>query len=996
MILPTNSEFHTCSVSTADSNVHMNHRSPTESRCGGSEPQKSTIRCNVSEKCENLIIINVNCRSLRSQNKAVDLISLMKEHNANIVIGTESWLTSEISDAEVFPADFVVYRKDRSAKVGGGVFVACHASLRSRREQELETDVEIVWCSVQDRNGGKVYISSFYRPPDSDDAYMDQFLASLTCAKDVCKGRKLICGGDFNLPDIEWATGTVTPGGRHQVPSSNLINCLNDLGLEQLVTSPTRVHNILDLVITNSPQYVQSIEVCEGISDHSIVVCDFHLKLKIKQKKKRKVFCYGRADFDIINSKLTEEYTTYIVGFHDRSVEENWRLFSDTVQSVVLEYVPSKMVKSNGDPVWYDKCTRKAEAKQRRLHGKAKRTGRAEDLEKYREARREARTLNRAAHANYVNKLGECLKGDTKPFWRYVKSKKGSKVGISCLKDPDGVETSNPLKMANILNNQFKSVFTVEDRKDGSDLVIDPGMPMPPVNITYNGIVKLLKDLDVKKASGPDNISNKLLKYSSEVLALFLCNIFKQSLDHGVIPEEWCKALVCPIYKDGSKTDPGNYRPISLTCVCCKIMEHILGSSIMKHLDENNLLSPAQHGFRKGLSCETQLVMLTDMLGKALDTKQSVDAIFLDFSKAFDRVPHGRLISKLSSYNLDDKVIAWIKSFVSHREQRVVLDGELSDPVDVTSGVPQGSVLGPLLFLLYINDISDQMRCQVRLFADDCVLYSMVDTNQASSEEIRHGLTKVVEWCDKWLMKLNVKKCAAMRISRKKDIVTPSYNIRGDQIDVVNEYKYLGVKMTKNLSWNHHVEGIVAKANKNLRFVKRVFKESPKNVKESVYMSLVRPLVEYACAVWDPNPGSGLGNDVEMVQRRAARFVMSRYGRNESVTDMLSELEWQTLESRRMVARLALFYKMYHHHIPLDISETVLPPSYTGPRDHTCKVNRVPSRLLQYHSSFFPRTIRQWNNLHPSIVDANTVETFKSRCVSLCKDAARGQGGVKW
>ena len=141
--------------------------------------------------------------------------------------------------------------------------------------------------------------------------------------------------------------------------------------------------------------------------------------------------------------------------------------------------------------------------------------------------------------------------------------------------------------------------------------------------------------------------------------------------------------------------------------------------------------------------------------------------------------------------------------------------------------------------------------------------------------------------------------------------------------------------------------------------------------------------MEYACAVWDPSHGSGLVNDVEMVQRRAARFVLSKYGRNESVTDMLSELEWQTLESRRMVARLSLFYKMYNHLIPLDVSETVLPPSHTGPRDHKCKVNRIPSRLLQYHSSFFPRTIRQWNNLHSSVVDVGTVDTFKTRCVKM-------------
>ena len=961
-----------------------------EKRVGCEKSAGNDRNVNNSEK--HIVVINVNCRSICSQKKSVDLVSLIKEHNADVVIGTESWLNSDIADSEVFPQNFAVQRRDRQNRVGGGVFIACHESLQCNRENDLETECEILWCSVQIANGTKVLLGSFYRPPDTGEDYMVSFYDSMAKAKDKFRSAKVLCGGDYNLPDIDWTSDTVCcAGNRYTVQSKILLECINNFGLEQIVTVPTRSctvngvtsSSILDLLLTDSPHLVENVKVAQGISDHEVVVCNFQCRPSVKEKVKRKVHCYSKADFKVISSELADKYSEFKVGFSSRSVDENWNLFSQAIQLVVADNVPVKSVKVNGDPAWYNKDCSKAEAKQRRLHSKAKRTKSESDWNAYKEACRVARQKNRAAHKDYVDKLGESLKGDTKAFWRYVKSKRKGDIGISCLKNKDDEEVRDPLSKANALNEQFQSVFTSECDDNMPGTVIKCDVRMNPISVTYNGVVKLLKNLDVKKAAGPDGISNKLLKGSADVVALFLVDIFNQSLAEGFVPTEWKKALVCPISKGGNKSDPANYRPISLTCVCCKILEHIIVTSIMQHVDRNNLLSSNQHGFRKGLSCETQLVMLTEILAKSLDEKCSVDVIFLDFSKAFDRVPHRRLLYKLEAYNLDRNVLRWISSFVSNREQRVVLEGDKSNPVSVTSGVPQGSVLGPLLFLMYINDISEQLSCDVRLFADDCVLYSRVDSDEDHSERLCHAVRGVEEWCDKWLMKLNVKKCAVMRVSRRKEVKEPCYVIGAEKVEVVDEYKYLGVKLTSTLSWNNQVESVLSKANKNLRFVKRVFKDSPQQVKETVYKSLVRPLVEYACTVWDPNPGSGQSHDLEMVQHRAARFTLNRYGREDSVTQMLSELEWPTLECRRQVARLTLFYKMYCNIIPLDVSTVVTPPAHIGVRDHRCKVNRVPSRCLSYHMSFFPRTIRDWNSLSSDIVQSETVGTFRQSCKEL-------------
>ena len=249
-------------------------------------------------------------------------------------------------------------------------------------------------------------------------------------------------------------------------------------------------------------------------------------------------------------------------------------------------------------------------------------------------------------------------------------------------------------------------------------------------------------------------------------IAPALTNIFQRSVNSGKLPSDWLNANISPVYKKGDVHLPENYRPVSLTCVSCKILEHIICKHILDHLERNKILTSLNHSFRSGYSCETQLVTtFHDLLGK-FDTGSQIDMIILDFSKAFDTFPHSKLLHKMKLYCIDDNINSWLSDFLTNRKMKVVVDGEESDLVTVDSGVPQDTLLGPLLFLCYINDLPDAVKSTVRLFADDCLLYRSI-RNMDDHLALERDLQQLETWAKTWGMHFNAKKCYLMSINQK-------------------------------------------------------------------------------------------------------------------------------------------------------------------------------------------------------------------------------------
>ena len=855
-----------------------------------------------------------------------------------------------------------------------GVITLIKKGIHTIQIEPTEHFDESVWCMILNKDSERILVGNIYRSPSSDTQNAQRMCSAINemCGKDC--SQVIICG-DFNLKEIDWE--------RHQVhvtedhPASLLLECVDDNFLIQHVTENTRFRegqasNLLDLVFTDRDDNVTRLdyEMPFGRSDHVClmfeVLCHRHSE---KEGFKRKYF---KGNYPEIRNDIN--MIDWENELRDKDTEESWGILESVIKESVERNVPMQKVFKTFKKKWMTQEVLNVVKEKHKAYKKYRRLRTNESKDDYNRAKQMAIYVTKKARTEFETRIANNIKENPKEFYSYVNNKTTVRSEIAVLKNRDGELAILPHEKAEMLNTFFASVFTKEDTAN----IPEPESKvlqsmLSTIIVTEQMVRDRLKEQKPGKSAGPDGIHSRVVVETQEQLVGPLTIIFNKSLSEGVVPDSWKEAEVVPIFKKGKRDDPGNYRPVSLTSVCGKIMEKMVRKEIVDHLERNEVISDVQHGFVQGKSCQTQLLTVIEEWTKWMEERKPFDCLYFDYRKAFDSVPHMRLMRKIESCGITGQVQRWIKSFLQGRRQRVRVGEAVSGWKKVTSGIPQGSVLGPTLFVLFINDLPQVVESRVALFADDTKVFREIQSDE-DREKLQQDIDELLIWSKKWQLPFNESKCKVMhygKTNRKED-----YNLGGVQIVEVSEEKDLGVTFDQQLSFGTNASKVVAAANSTLGLINRHFRHIETKPFMNLYKTLVRPKVEYCMTVAQPVYKKDK-EKIERVQHRATKLVLGM--ENKEYSERLAELKLPSLEYRRKRADVMQTYKIMNNIDKIDEKKFFKPCKEVRTRGHTMRVQKTQCKSLVRRNTFSQRVVNDWNALPDAVVTSGSINQFKGR-----------------
>ncbi len=828
-----------------------------------------------------------------------------------------------------------------------------------------------------------------YRSPNSTNKNDEDMLELLKTVFNNCRLNTMIVG-DFNYPTINWNNWTSSD---NSLGSNLFLDILRDNYILQNVDQPTRARNndtphILDLVLTNY-DYVENIDYKSplGKSDHALLQIKCNRSISESEYNSDKLN-FSKGNYLALKEALKLDWDSIFLSCNN-DVDQMWSVFKKIVQEQTEIFIPvinnfNAWKKSTWTrPISKDLC--KLIKRKHRLWTRFIETKDAEVYVAYKKLRNKIKKEMKKLVVNEQREIAKCCKQNPKKFWKYIKNKNKSQSSLGDLKhiSSAGQEliATSPEDKADALCEYFSSVFINEPSVASVEMLHANTLPskMEKVIIDETDILNRLSKLNINKSPGPDHLYPRVLFEIRSVIAYPLRKIFEKSLATKILPADWKSANITPVYKKGDKRCVSNYRPISLTCIISKLLESIIRDDILNHFNDNTFFTNKQFGFLKGRGTVLQLLTVLDDWTRLLEEGGQVDVIYTDLAKAFDKIPHKRLLLKLKSYNIDNEIIDWIESFLSERVQRVCVNGKFSGWKSVLSGIPQGSILGPLLFIIYINDLPEvcDKNSDIFLYADDAKIYKHIKSFE-DHNILQDNITNVQLWMDKWLMELNVDKCKVVSFGRHIN-ENWNYHLNNNGIDIdlerLDKIKDLGVNFDSLLTFKDHIHEKINKANSMLGLIKRNFIYFTSDTFVLLYKSMVRSHLEYAHSIWNPYKKADIEN-LEKVQKRATKLVIKI--KHLPYKERLRNLNLPTLKFRRIRGDMIEVYKMlsgkYDPNVKIQIP--IVTQSIT--RGNTLKLSNVRSHYDLRKYNFSSRIVNIWNSLPTELVTVISINSFKN------------------
>ena len=924
---------------------------------------------------------------------------------------TETWFTDTISEAQTEICDYQCFRSDRKGRRGGGCALYLHGKLIPSNQEEFnDAHNNMIAVYLESLH---IIICVIYRPPDSPDesfkVLLDQLQNMINAHSNEVRLPELYILGDFNLPLFNWNQCCVPPSPP-KAAYRRLMELIEVNFLTQMVCQPTRGDNILDLVLTNRSQDIIEVQSeVTTLSDHLMVRCILGFN-PISPKRIdtppepwsfRAINCH-KGDLEALDADLgcvnwqTLKALCDDEGDHDGSIFKE--LLIQTVLQLSMKHCPPKIRPSGARKSKGEKELISLKMKRKKINKKISSLKTSNPASSnIVKLESEVNLVAYQIKDVIINQLNEkenravsTIKTNPKFFYSYAKRLAKCKSTVAPLKDVNGELIDDPKIKAEILQAQYVSVFSDPEKAEVEESLrsIKPieDAELKDIEFSVADIVEAISELDPYSATPDGDIPARILCSCKNSLAAPLWLLWKSSFDSGRIPLDLKMQYITPLFKKGNKTEAVNYRPVSITSHLIKIFERVMRKHLVRHLEENQALPDSQHGFRKSRSCLTQLIEHVDTVLRSLNEGNEVDVIYLDYSKAFDKVDHRLLLEKLKLYGISGKVYNWLESFLTGRQQTVVVDGAKSTFQAVTSGVPQGTVLGPILFIVYVIEMVLKVCSSKPLtFADDSKLLQVI-TDILCKALLQADLTSVTQWSIANNMLLHQDKFVVMnyclntsKLLRELAFTAETRQYCTTEGKIIDSSPYtrdLGVYLADDCTWTVHINKTVSAGRHMASWVLGAFRDRSVLTMITLFKSLVRSKVEYCCPVWNPSKITDI-QTLENIQKQFTKKILGF--KDFDYWTRLKKLKLLSLQRRRERYTIIHVWKIVNEKTPNGTDMKFCTSARFGVRALVPSFNYKAQRSVStaYDNSFGVKAARLWNILPKEVNSQSTLDEFK-------------------